>query len=736
MVKSKLLYVVAALLLMLSACSNENTEINNYRNNKMSRVLMDIPSSENIGSVKCLFFKEEGLAYAGSILPSGSELKLPLEGAGSLYLIANEGGKVDAAVGSGVSEMSWQEATIGLDETGNPLPFMLGKTSVKDDVAEYSVVMKRGVARFDVVYAFQGTQVKSLSLKGMSDKSYLIERVPLSVPSDAGKVDLKVSGESLTGADQTGVLYAYEQVNPEATVEVEMPDGKVHSAKLPGQIMRNKVYTLQIGRDGSLHSITVGDWVKEEDEILTPDRETVITVNRELSSLNDKFTVFPDNRGISLSYLPVEADIALNCGEELEYVGGGDSLVEVSQPYPNAATLAERNIFRITKKLVAPNSPSEDVKLQFKRKQLTEVYEEDCLQVVLEKNDDVVEGLLDFDNENYTCDFARYIDGNLGTYTVGEGKTLSVEVAESNPWVGVVRSSENANSYVVQAGWRPNDPEADGRVQTAKLIVSDSQGNRQEYTISRRNYGLPVVKVAGNWWCKYNLRGTANDFEDQILCSKDPVKNGNLLEYLKSCSQEELMAVMGDQYQGGNLEGLPLALSGGKFQYTGFKSSVSVNINTQAKQMAPVGYEMPSETDFRRLVASNDYKLLYEGMVYNNMMSGDNFFRIEYLHGNRAVTVDEVSYGKIGFYDFCESDYKADNNRHVVLFGWGHQWEATAGSVSTDDFLFATNSGNSTSWMMEAWFVDMRGNWFKSSTQNNVKTRTIRCKKSPVEYIY
>ena len=570
----------------------------------------------------------------------------------------------------------------------------------------------------------------------MAGKSYLIEKVPFSVPSDVENVDLKVEGEAITGEDQTGVIYAYEQINPEATVEIEMSDGKVHSAKLPEQILRNKVYTLQIGRDGSLHSITVDEWTKEEDEILTPDRESFITVNEKLSVLNDRATILPDARGVSVSYLSGTFDLALNCGEELEYVDGGNGVIEVTPVNPEASSLAERNVFRIAKKLLAPNAPQQEAKLQFRRKGFSEVYDEDCLTVVLEKNDDTLEGMLDFNNETYGYDFGRYIDGTLGTYTVGEGKTMALEVSESNPWIRLVRSEENRNSYIIQAGWKPNDPEADGREQSAKLIITDRNGNKQEYTIKRRNFGLPVVYVAGNWWCKYNLKGTANDFNDQILASADPVKEGSLLDYLKDCSLEELKAVMGDQYQGGNLEGLPLTLSDGKFEYSGFKSSVSVNINTQGKEMAPPGYEIPSQNDFRRLVNSNDAKLGYDPAVYNNNLNGDDSFRLNYNHGNRSVSIDDVTYGKVGFYDFCEEASASDNSKHVVLFGWGHQWEAGTGKISSDDFIFAVNNGTSTVWMMEGWFVDMRGNWFKTLVQNNVKSRTIRCKKSPVEYIY
>lgn len=735
MMKNILLYAVSILLSVLAACSNEDVIINEHEG-KLSRISMDFPSSYNIENVKYLFFMDGELASIGSVQPAGSELKLPLEGAGNLYIVANEDDKINPSVGEGMTEELWQNSSIDLDGSGKPLGFMIGKVAIENDVADYSVVMKRGVARFDVTYAFPGTDVKSITLKGMAGKSYLIEKTPLAIPADADKVDLMVDGEILTGEDQSGILYTYEQINPEATVEVVMGDGTMHSAKLPEQILRNKVYTLQIGRDGSLHSIEVGEWNREDDELVSPDRDSYITVNKDLSVLNGKATVFPDARGISISYLSGTFDIALNCSEELVYVDGGNGLVEVTHINPEGVNLKERNVFRISKKLFAPNAPQKELKLQFRRKGLSEVYDEDCLAVVLEKNDDTLEGILDFNNEDYGYDFERYIDGTLGTYTVGEGKTLSVDVPQSNPWIRVVQSVENRNEYVIQAGWKPNDPEADGRVQTAKLIVTDRNGNKQEYTIKRRNFGLPVVYAAGIWWCKYNLRGTANDFEDQILASEDPVRDGSLLDYLKDCSVEELNAVMGDQYQGGNIEGLPLVLSDGKFEYQGFKSGISVNINTQGKQMAPPGYEMPSQNDFRRLVNSNDAKLGYQEAVYNNNLTGEDSFRLIYNHGNRSVSVDEIEYGKVGFYDFCEEAYINDNNRHVVLYGWGHQWEPGTGKIGTDDFIFAVNNGSSTVWMMEGWFVDMRGSWFKTLVQNNVKTRTIRCKKSPVDYIY
>ena len=51
----KLLYAVFSLLLVFVACSSEDAVVNK-ENGKMSRVLLNIPTSEQLESVKSLFF--------------------------------------------------------------------------------------------------------------------------------------------------------------------------------------------------------------------------------------------------------------------------------------------------------------------------------------------------------------------------------------------------------------------------------------------------------------------------------------------------------------------------------------------------------------------------------------------------------------------------------------------------------------------------------------------------------
>ena len=712
----------------LSSCSNEDVVKDINDGGKFSRVSMDLSASDNIESVKCVFFRDGNLSYVGSVQNSNNELKLPLEGQGSLYLIANEKNTINPSVETSMNDEEWQNTCIGLDESGKPMEFVFGKVDVLNDVADYSVMMKRGVARFDVVYALPGTEISSITLKGMADKSYLVEKIPFSVPSDAGKIDIRVERASMTGQDQTGVFYTYEQMNPEATVEIEMPDGKINSAKLPEQIKRNKVYTLQIGRDGNLHSITVGDWVREDDEILKPDRDAFITVNMNNSVLNGKATILPDSRGLSVSYLPAVIDVALDCQEELEYVNTGNGMVDVVQVNPYASTLAERNVFRISKKLIAPNFSAEEVKLQFKRKALEEIYEEDQLTVILEKNDDTLEGLLDFNNDSYECDFGKYIEGNLGVYTVGEGKTLSLEVSEDNPWVRLVEVPENRNSYIIQAGWKPNDPEADGRIQSAKLVITDRNGNKQEYTVKRRNFGLSVIKLNDIWWCKYNAIGNSKDFNDQILCANDParISGQTVLDYLKNCTDEEFLKLWNSAYGGNSGQAMTAVYKNSKFVLDGYKSNESVHINHQdPKLLAPEGYEMPTFDDYKRILGT--FSVPTSPTPFNPSNGGEAYRSQIFMDKREGVMMGDVQMPEMRF--ITVSSLKNKGTEPLTIYGVGCQWNNDG--INGNWLLIANYNPSTTGWLYRPTNGSLEHN---GAAANN--TRIVRFKKSDVEYIY
>lgn len=286
---------------------------------------------------------------------------------------------------------------------------------------------------------------------------------------------------------------------------------------------------------------------------------------------------------------------------------------------------------------------------------------------------------------------------------------------------------EGSNTYRLLGGWKPNDPKADGREQAGELIITNEDGSHPEtYTIRRLNWGLPVVNINGTWWCKYNLRGNVKNFNDQILINSDPAKDSSLADYLTSCSDDEFLHILGDQYQAGNPEGLQLTHNGASFYYEGYKSQTD-NFGTLAPTvMAPDGYQIPDFDDYRFFTGSTNFNLGYfnPGAFNNGLGQRLNFKVVE-----RNATFQGLQYGPITFYDF---EYEGN---HWTLCGLGHQWDAA--NISKMMILLATYGNGGNTWMMEGYsHSDGRGNWFKYAGNNAQKTRTIRCIKTPVEYIY
>ncbi len=231
----------------------------------------------------------------------------------------------------------------------------------------------------------------------------------------------------------------------------------------------------------------------------------------------------------------------------------------------------------------------------------------------------------------------------------------------------------------------------------------------------------------GVWWCKYNLRGNVKNFEDQILIGNDPANGTNLADYLKSCSDEEFLHILGDHYQAGNPDALKLTHDGTKFFYEGFKTSNATDFGTlDPKVMAPDGYQIPNYDNFRFFSWGNNCNLQYfnPGAFNNGLGQRLNFWVVE-----RNATFLGQQYGPISFYDF---EY---GGSHWTICGTGHQWDAS--HIASMSVLFATYGRANNSWMIEGYPKSSgTGNWIKYTNHNSQKTRIIRCIKTPVEYIY
>ena len=431
--------------------------------------------------------------------------------------------------------------------------------------------------------------------------------------------------------------------------------------------------------------------------------------------------------------------LVLDCDDELELLPPDNDDLTI-EPLGSVRETYAVNLFRIQKPLFAPGVPTRTVELKFRRKGLNNVYPEDRILVTLSANPVDLEGEISFDTKSYSFDFDRYVDNELGRFTVPSDKKLTVEFeAGEDPWLKLAPSDEESHTLRVLGGWKPNDPTADGRIQRATLVICNAAdgSEREEYQISRRNYGLPVTWFHGVWWCKYNARGNSKSFDDQILCASDPAvaAGKSVLDYLRDCTPEEFYDLWGWAYQGDSGIGLRVVEQNGTVVMEGFSSSVSAHINKlPADALAPDGYELPSMEEFNRMFDATDYVwLMWSGShLLRNPWEGHSKVIREQRRRN-DLSVGTVQTPDLIYIGMSSPDFP--DFEPVTWYGPGAQWNADGIKHANhyNNILFAVHSPEGTGWYMAG---NISALYLQKNGAGNKDTRILRFKKSPVEYIY
>lgn len=600
---------------------------------------------------------------------------------------------------------------------------MTGKADLTgNDDNNFTVAIRHSVARIDLESYSVDANVHSVRIKNVASQGYVFEQEG-KVEDIFDKEDVfKDFADTPFSNKKETIDYLPEQYGKRFQVEVLITVNgawKRLRAELP-EILRNKVYTLKIYGSGADFAISVdtGDWEYGTGSETEDVYKGIVDIDN--SILSDAVYVNKNRDSVFVESWDNSFTLAILSEE------GADCRIDGNVDKVDMEFISSRSLVTNSRKL--------NVRSKLKMPGVAEqyayinVYKNDALRdrvvLVFKANPVKLEGHLNFD-ENAMCDFARYIDGEVAVITLPEGKNISLSFADDSPeWM---KLEENGNNrFRLLAGWKPNDPDADGRIQTAHITISDGSNQHIEtYTVKRQNWGLPVVNINGTWWCKYNLRGNVKNFTDQILVSNEPA-GGNLADYMSSCSDAEFLNVIGDQYQAGNQEGLSIVHNGEGFVYENYNTK-SDNFGTLSPTfMAPDGYEIPDYDDFRFFNWGNNSNLGYHNPgAFNNGLGQRLNFKV--VERNASFLGNE--YGPITFYDF---EYEGE---HLLLCGLGHQWNET--SIAKMSILFATFGNKSNTWSIEGYSQsDGSGNWFKYSANNQNKTRTIRCVKTPVEYIY
>lgn len=732
-----ILTVASAGLFLLSGCQKEKIRQDNAADGSLRISIISsgmnygitTESETNIHTLDAYHFEN------GILSESFNSLQIDEKGVcrldikqknGMLYFLANDANITSRAnLTNNVTTLEeFLQLTATADEMTSKSLLMSGHTELDGENASLSVSLKRAVARIDLESAFQDAEVNSITIRDIALTGLVNEGGEKSVLTNIEKTDLtKDFGERPFKNKKESLYYLPEQTANGHAVEILMAvNGGWHRLKttLP-PLKRNTVYTLKVYGNGANLNVEVltDNWESGNSS------ESVLTLKGLVDKENSQFSegVTVNERGDTV-FVPswnsnFQLTLAAESGAQVSVLGEVEGVTVT--PASQSRSLSPIAEFNVSSRQKMPGSKSEYMYLDVYNDQI----QTGRVVLVFTPNPVQMSGLIEFDL-NGECNFNRYVDGELASLILPEGKTATLKFAEEEAhWMKL--APEGSNTYRLLGGWKPNDPKADGREQAGELIITNEDGSHPEtYTIRRLNWGLPVVNINGTWWCKYNLRGNVKNFNDQILINSDPAKDSSLADYLTSCSDNEFLHILGDQYQAGNPDGLKLTHNGASFYYEGYKSQTD-NFGTLAPTvMAPDGYQIPDFDDYRFFTGSTNFNLGYfnPGAFNNGLGQRLNFKVVE-----RNATFQGLQYGPITFYDF---EYEGS---HWTICGLGHQWDAT--SISKMMILLATYGNGGSTWMIEGYSnSEGRGNWFKYTGNNAQKTRTIRCIKTPVEYIY
>ena len=316
---------------------------------------------------------------------------------------------------------------------------------------------------------------------------------------------------------------------------------------------------------------------------------------------------------------------------------------------------------------------------------------------------------------------------------------IDVEFAGGeDAWIKLDGSSGNPSRWRVLGGWRPNDPTANGRRQSATIVISDVSGGgiREEYTVSRLNYGLPVTWLHGVWWCRYNSMGDSRDFNDQILSSDDPAAAAGMtvFDYLESVSSEEYRRLWQWAYIGRSGKGMKVIESDGIPVMEGYAPD-QTNINRlPADALSPDGYELPSMEDFNRLFdAESTVWMMWDGTHrLKEPWNGHSIIKRQQRRKN-GISIGSLVLSDLIYIALSSPDYP--EHEPLVWYGPGAQWDA--GGIGHyghyNNILFSVHSPEGEGWYLGG---SMGGLYVYKNGAGPKDTRVLRFKKSDVEYIY
>lgn len=759
--KKNFALLLSVCLLVLASCTSDEKEFESGRPGILTLRMTSQEGNSAVavdaGQIKDLtgyLFENGILTKIFQNLSVGQEgtvtgMVVPDSPDGHLYFLAN--------IGTSLSNVNLTPGSYGekdfkkLAFTSDPLPeqgvswIMAGYRNLNELQQNGNPVffLTRGFARFDVEPA-ENVTITKIKVEEVAQSVYLFEQEPVKSPEDTKHASFEKEFSTPLAKRQDGAFYLYEQAGKKMQVEITAEINGIKNrltTTLPNTIKRNHVYDLKVSYVESKIQLSVKELSWNTGDVIeaTPDLSQKIKVDVMNSTLPKTVRVNASRDTVHIPYYGERFQLALEADSELEVriegIEASDPEVTVVPAAPlnrttDTGTVVIANLFDIETKLTSPGSAERYVYLGIRNKNLSDYYG-DKIVLAIEKNTTVFSGKI---NESFNgktvCEMKEYTDGDLGFVEVNSGSKLTF----TGNWIKVVQTGYTEDTqkprYKIVGGYKPNDPEADGRKQEGNFVVTRSDGKQEIYPVSRPNNGLPVVVIEGKYWCKFNLQGNARSFEDQIQINDPAAQQQDLYTYLKTCSDAEYMRLMGDAYKGQNLTGLRLRHTDGEdetaFSYVNYNTTPLTSVINFADptKHCPPGYQIPDyQNDILAIFGFRNTFFIDNDSEQQLTFALNGTSRTAYRYSRMNISHDG---GKIPRLFLNKIEYTKNNvPNSMVIFGSG--WQDNNTTMYFNLQLFANKAPTKASLVV--------GEYMSISQKESNYTRAIRCIKSPVDFI-
>lgn len=740
----RIVYIYLFLLTLLPVTNSCSDPMENLTGNTEGRTFIINTRQANgqdvnadINELNAYLFQDGVLRQQYLNLSSSGEqsYKLTLsELTGTLYFLANGSQLLASELTTGsTTENEFLALSTPLMSGQEPALFYSSSFDLSQAQTQNTISLQRSYASVDLELAVDQLEVDSIVINNVALSGRIFAGKEILNAPNTNYGSLRQYFIPVLTQNQTDLFHLYEQKGEQvqATIYLKMNGIRnIQRACFPTDIQRNARYTIRVlGKGAGLTTVISKqtDWEEGDNAQTSPTGR--VNIDSQLTQLSEGASISPAGDTLYLPYTASHVNLVLNTDAQTTYTLEGQvEGVQLTEQADTRTSEVSGNRFLINSVLRAPQTLREYLYLNIHDKE-NPGSNIGRIVISIAPNANTFSGFPQWNSDDYSAQYDRYIDGTLGYITPAPGKRLSLRFDNGeDPWATL--SAEEDGSYRVIGGWRPNDQTANGRRQAVSLVIANADGSNEEiYTLSRLNYGLPVVEMNGYWWCKYNLRGNSRSFEDQVSIAEDPAAKAGLsvAQYLTTCTPQDYLAVWGDGYQGANTEGLKIAYADGLLQYNGYNNNVGQNMSAlPAEQHCPDGYRIPSVNEFKAIMRNGG--AIYYDRTQSTYTSDNGNPIVAIPHKRTDIEVDGYNVPEVYHYELTN-----DAGQALTLYGPGYQPNATS-AVVDNYVIYATYTGSANdNWLIEK--KNNRGEYWHV-WRDNRHTRVKFCIKSEVEYMY